>query len=112
MDYSKEWQGYRNARTLLFSLWLGYIPGVFVVHWIISKRMPSLAVGSSMVVALLWMAAFAASGIRFNSWPCPRCKNRFAGTNLYTYSYFARKCVHCGLAKFALHGEKADLYGN
>src|SRR5262252_8677343 len=54
------------------------------------------------VVALTWMGAFVVTGIRLPFWPCPRCGERFSTKGVYNKSFLARKCVHCGLPKYAV----------
>jgi uncharacterized metal-binding protein (TIGR02443 family) len=38
-------------------------------------------------------------GVRYQVGRCPRCGKWFSGAWWYNNSYFARKCVHCGLEK-------------
>jgi hypothetical protein len=51
-------------------------------------------------IAGSWVLAFLIVGWRLNWFRCPRCRNRFFSTWWY-HNPFARKCVHCGLPKWA-----------
>ena len=95
--YSEQWKNYRRWRRLLLLIFLGYIPGV----WLISTSLTRYLnwEHAEMVIALSWMFAFAVIGIRFTLWPCPRCGRGFFATWWYS-NQFARKCVHCGLPKW------------
>ena len=53
-------------------------------------------------IAIGWMVAFLVTGVRLNRWRCPRCGKLFCATKWYNKSFFARKCAHCGLPKFAI----------
>jgi ketosteroid isomerase-like protein len=52
------------------------------------------------VIGACWMAAFVVTGWRAALFPCPRCHKWFFATWWYR-NPFARKCVHCGLPKWA-----------
>jgi hypothetical protein len=54
------------------------------------------------VVAPIWMGAFMATGLRLQLWACCRCGERFSAKGWYNKGFLARKCVHCGLPKYAL----------
>lgn len=102
-DYTENWQRYRRARTILLLVWIGYLPGVPAIAWVISKVLRREANDLWIPVALVWMAAFAITGFRVQCWKCPRCGNWFSAKWYYNKSFLARKCVHCGLPKFATH---------
>jgi len=53
----------------------------------------------AVVIALMWMTAFAIAGWRTTYWRCPRCKKSFFAK--WYINQFARKCVHCGLKKWS-----------
>jgi hypothetical protein len=79
-------------------LWLGYLPGVIVLGWPLSR-----ALGSGLAylgVALAWMAAGLLVQFWAGSFRCPRCGNPFYRNWGYQGSW-ARRCAHCGLPKWA-----------
>jgi hypothetical protein len=98
-EYTKNWQRYRKLRNLFFAIWIGYIPAVGVFTMLVSKAFGTVTPG--FVFAGMWMVMFAVTGVRLSTWKCPRCGKWFAATWWYNKGFFARKCVHCGLPKFA-----------
>jgi hypothetical protein len=98
-EYQENWQRYRKLRNLYFVIWLGYIPAVYVFTVLMSKAFGTFF--PSFVFAGIWMLMFAATGARLSTWPCPKCGKWFSVSWWYNKSFFARKCVHCGLPKFA-----------
>lgn len=96
--YEQEWQGYRRIRNQWFLVFLAYVPVVGLVAFVSFKMFSSLI--PAFVAAFLWMALFLISGIRINSWRCPRCGETFSGKWWYSKGLLARRCVHCGLPKF------------
>jgi hypothetical protein len=104
--YQEDWRAYRRARNTFAFVFLTYIPaggiGASLGFWLFGS--PLLG----FVVVLTWMGAFLVTSIRLQCWPCPRCGERFSAKGWYNKGFLARKCVHCGLAKYALD----DLEGN
>ena len=92
------WRACQLRERLLVGLLLGYVPGVLVVGVSLNKL-----VGSGIpvfLVAVGWMFALAFAGIALKTFPCPRCGKHFFRSWRY-HNTFARKCVHCGLPKWA-----------
>jgi hypothetical protein len=88
----------RRRRRIGMALWLGYLPGVFVLGWLLSN-----ALGSGLAylgVALAWMAACLLVQFWAGSFRCPRCGHRFYRKWGYQGSW-ARACARCGLARWA-----------
>jgi len=102
MNYAKQWQSYRNHRNWFWLICASYLPGVYFGSLSVSYFVPSFHEQSFLLLALMWMAGFAYTGIKVNTWPCPRCGQRFSARDNYNLSLLARKCVHCGLPKLAL----------
>jgi hypothetical protein len=91
--------GYKRLRNWFWFIWLGYVPIVFAFMVLIRTLFGTFI--PSFVLALAWMTLFLVVGIRLSSWHCPRCGKWFSGAWWYSKGFFARKCVHCGLPKFA-----------
>jgi hypothetical protein len=100
-DYTECWRRYRRIRNLFWLMFLAYTPVVFVATDLSLKLFHSYSLGFAL--AIVWMAGWVVVGVRLNTWRCPRCGKWFAATWWYSKSFFARKCVHCGLPKYALH---------
>lgn len=102
-DYAASWQDLKRRRRLLWVLFLGYLPGVaalcFLVGWV-ATSMGGSQQGEVMcaVVALLWILAFAVAAIRLTFFRCPRCTRIFHST-WWRHNPFAHNCLHCGLAQ-------------
>jgi hypothetical protein len=95
--YRVGWSDYVRRRNTLWIVFLGYLPlGALVMLSLKYLRLP-YSIGMTLVIA--WFLAFPIVGIRYQLWKCPRCGKGFAYTWWYNKSYFARKCVHCGLTK-------------
>jgi hypothetical protein len=98
-DYREQWQRYRKLRNLFMWIFLGYFPVVFAFTVIVSKLFHSLAPG--FLLAGGWMLALVVVGTRLSEWWCPRCGKWYSATWGYNKGFFARKCVNCGLLKYA-----------
>jgi FtsH-binding integral membrane protein len=101
-DYSANWQAYRRLRNVWWVLLLAWLPSTIVFALISNAviRTPAPA----LVVAAVWLLTWMVVGALLQRWRCPRCGKWFSLTWFYGLGYFARKCVHCGLPKYAKHG--------
>jgi len=98
MTYEAKWKDYKRRRLTFLVICVSYVPGGFFIGFEFQKLFRSEV--SFYVVAIIWMIALVISGLRLTYWRCPRCGKFFfakwVGTN-----QFARKCLHCGLPKWA-----------
>ena len=92
------WDSYRKRRNIAVFAFIGYVPVVFSVG-VLSIRLFSTPT-PAFVLAFMWMAFAVVAGNIALRFPCPRCANWFFAKWWY-YNSFARRCVHCGLAKYA-----------
>ena len=92
------WQEYRKRLRLVTWLFIGYIPGVFILSYpamlVLGTQAPFYAVGG------LWIAALVIAWLRLGFFPCPRCAKSFSSTWWYS-NPLATSCVHCGFPKWA-----------
>lgn len=88
------WRSYRVWRTAMWALFFSYLPGVTLIGGLVRQFTSSDR--AVVVVAFVWMVAYALCGIRVGSARCPRCRNRLhmgrSGVNP-----FSRRCLHCGI---------------
>lgn len=92
------WQDYRKRRNLALFAFLGYTPVVFVIA-VATERLWHTAM-LAYVAAFSWMVFYAVASMRCSSFRCPRCGKWFFAKWWY-HNGFARRCVHCGLPKYA-----------
>jgi len=100
-DSVGPWQEYRRRRNLTLFAFLGYVPFVFIIAVVAERLFHSTTPG--FVVAVGWMIFLAVASIRCENFRCPRCRKRFFAKWWY-HNSFARRCVHCGLPKYASPG--------
>ena len=104
--YAKSWQQFRRwylTSWILFALWIPI--GMAMVRSTERLREPGLVI---VPVMLLWMAAWLTCTAVAHYWPCPHCGKRFFITpsGWRMPILFTSRCPHCGLAKYALSGDK------
>ncbi len=96
-DYSSAWQDYRRRRLWYYVIWLGGIPVIFILNYLLTKITHSEV--PFAVMAVSWMLGFLVLGLRISYFKCPRCNETFFKTFFY-HNPFARRCVHCQLPKY------------
>lgn len=99
------WQAYRKRRNLVWFAFLGYVPVCLLVAFVSFKLFSTLK--PAFVVAFAWMGFYVVAGNLFLRFPCPRCGKPFFAKWWY-YNGFARRCVHCGLRKYAQIGAESQ----
>ena len=102
-DYSTQWHEYKRLRNIYIGVLIAFLPTMFLVMLI-----DSLTVKSEVIPFLAFFGygiAALIAGARFNGFRCPRCGKWF---RIYAWWWspgflttFTRKCVHCGLPKYA-----------
>lgn len=92
------WRSCQIREWLVALIWLGYIPGVLALGYPLSKLTESET--PYIVVGLGWMLEFALAGLALSFFKCRRCQKRFFH-KWWWQNPFSRKCVHCGLPKWA-----------
>lgn len=96
--YTAQWLEYRKRNTLFWLVFLGFMPGVLLIGIPLSRLLNVDNVAG--LVAIIWMVAFVITGNYRAFWRCPRCRKPFFHKWWY-HNFFARKCVHCKLPKYA-----------
>jgi len=95
--YSQDWKRYRRLRFTAILFWLGILPYAWLLQFL-DEPFVSHTMRASLLVfyGAFWFVAIFC----FEFFSCPRCGQFFATTWLRNRSFFASKCVHCGLGKF------------
>ncbi len=103
-DYEAGWRDLKRRRIIFWAVFLGYIPGTMAVFLLVGLPVSALTGIKPdyffAAIALCWMVAFVVTSLRMTLFSCPRCKKSFFASWWY-HNSFARKCVHCGLPKWA-----------
>ena len=96
--YRRKWALYRRLRNWFWALTLGSVPATYALVWGFRKLNMELTF-APLILIFIW--AFV--GIRLNYLECPRCGNAMF-MRWPRQGFLQRKCVHCGLPKFAPNG--------
>jgi hypothetical protein len=91
------WRAYRRRAWLFWAAFLGGIPYTIVGGWFTEIH------GIRWVWWLLmawWGVSFFVTALRKGMFLCPRCGQEFFSRDGFGNT-FARKCLHCGLPKWA-----------
>lgn len=94
---NSPWRYLQTGEWVFWLLFVGFIPGVFVLVSLLDLFLDSDALFA--VVAVPWMVAFFVVGMRLARFRCPRCGKPFMRTWWY-HNGFTRHCVHCGLPRW------------
>lgn len=103
--YAAAWQRHRRWSWAFWLLFLGFVPGAPLLTVGLGRVFHSE--GLFLPITLGWMAAVGIAGACRSSLRCPRCGERFFRRGRQYRNEFARKCVNCGLPKWALADETA-----
>jgi hypothetical protein len=98
-ESSDPWQEYRKRRNLALFAFLGYMPVVFMFAVVTMRLFHSET--PAYVAAFSWMAFYAFTSLRFQSFRCPRCHKWFFIRWWPPPPPWPKRCVHCGLPKYA-----------
>src|ERR1700730_5261358 len=97
--YQERWQTYRRRRNLFFLLLATYIPCILLSRTAVEHGIGDSGVWYFFVMA--WSTAAMMAGIWTNVLVCPRCGKLFFWGSWPHRGFLQRRCVHCGLSKFA-----------
>jgi hypothetical protein len=93
-----SWNEYRRRRNIMLFAFVGYVPIIFGLGVLSAHLFSTLT--PALVLAFAWMTFLVVAGNFSLRFPCPRCGKWFFAKWWY-YKGFARRCVHCGLPKYA-----------
>jgi Zn ribbon nucleic-acid-binding protein len=106
-DSSAKWTHYKKVRNLYLIIVISFLPLAFVA---LELARPHIVVVFTLF-AVPYFLAMLIAGYRFTLWRCPRCGNTFTDWWRLNKGIFARRCVHCGLAKYASSNPEARALG-
>jgi uncharacterized membrane protein YfcA len=96
--YRAKWEEYRHTRRANLLLLVAGVPGAMATSWL-SAALGSDALGP--LFAAVWLIAWAFTAFRLATWRCPRCAKHYFQDG-FTSNVFARRCLHCRLAKWSV----------
>jgi hypothetical protein len=104
--YVDSWTALGRRWRQFFVVWLGGFVMAFALAYLSYQLFHTFALG--WVAAAAWMLGFLVTGIRVQSFPCPRCgqpyfarRGTLAGIPWFSNNVFRRTCGSCGLPKGA-----------
>src|SRR5438874_5759306 len=100
--YVHRWRVYRVLSLIRTVVWCGF-PAFLVIRWIY----PDVGRILTRNTGMAWLVTCAIAHVVVMMWRCPRCGKPFFLSWLKG-NFLARRCLHCGLPKYAMNGS-ADL---
>ena len=97
ISYAAAWQTYRKRRVAFMAAVFSFAVLLALVGLVPT---PALFASYWWTVAPFFFVWFTIAGFRLTYWHCPRCNKPFF-TRLLWGNLFARRCLHCGLAKWS-----------
>lgn len=97
--YAAAWRQYKRRRA---TFWLAYLGG-FAALFLATSLYVNLTGRPANWLSpfgLLLLLLYAVTAIRLTRWKCPRCEQPFHLLGIYR-NCFSRRCLHCGLPKWA-----------
>lgn len=102
--YDDLWKRYRRLKLAFVFSNLGIL-GVAALAFISAHRQSSNF--AFFISGTAWFVWYSISYERFRRFPCPRCGHYFSSSWRAYLRTSARKCLHCGLERFALASQPA-----
>jgi|SRR3989442_11728337 len=107
-NYESDWREYRRLVRRCLLIWLGYLPVCGLAAYVGAKLLDSFK--PVFVVWLFWVGLLLYYGNAVQGWRCPRCGEWFFRTSWINWP-LARRCLHCGLPKYAKEGQEFKAPG-
>ena len=102
-DYEQRWRAHRRGTWAVALLFLTFIPAGIFVAPLINKLLPPAA-DAEWVIFPVWFVGIIISAFYLMHRRCPRCRKYFYSKSWH-HNPYARKCLHCGLRKYAAADE-------
>ena len=111
-DHVGSWRAYRWWSRAFWLAFLAYLPALALADRVVRRARGDAANTTTLCFAVLWMIAFAVAGYQKSNFSCPRCREMFFRSwddrpwrKTWRSNPFARRCLHCGLPKWADAGD-------
>lgn len=95
--YAAAWRGYRRRDRWVRVTLLGFPLGGVLLGMLLNRLFNAELLPWSV---LGWAGLVVVTTHRARALPCPRCGASFYSSRL-SYNMLARRCMHCGLPKWA-----------
>ena len=106
VDYTEHWRQYRKFLRLYYLVSWGGFVALATLFFLNLYNVNKLGFIVPMAIALaIWVIAVLVTATRILFFRCPRCGKYFSVVRWWwNKGQYARKCVHCGLPKYANSG--------
>jgi hypothetical protein len=98
-DHQGEWGNYKKHRNQFTVVSAACLTLALAFAYLTDRVYHTYVPG--YIFGVFWLMSFAFTRSRLQAFPYPRCGKRFFKTAWYG-NILARRCVHCGLAKYAI----------
>jgi len=95
--YNIHWQDFRRRNRLAILLFLGYLPVVGTLGYLLSAFVTSEI--PLITIAVFWTLVWLWACLRVCTFHCPRCGKLYC-INKYFVATLGRRCPHCGLRRY------------
>ena len=106
VSYSEQWATLRNLERIEFWALFSLIPLFLILATLPGEFGTNVP---TFPIIAIWFVFVVAADYAALSFSCPRCDKPFFRT-LFFRNGFAKKCVHCGLQKWADQGPPASEF--
>ena len=103
--YADAWREYRRRTRLAWLLFIGFIPLLALVA-LVTRADHGGGDFIFSITALIWFIVWTITSLRLGRFQCPRCKRDYFH-KWPVQNGFARRCLHCGLRKWAVDDEES-----
>lgn len=110
-SYDAAWRAYRWWSRAFWLVFVGFLPAMALLDRVVRRAAGDTANTTTMVAAFAWMLGFALAGYQRGNFACPRYGQSVFRTwddrpwrQGWRSNPFARRCLHCGLPKWAESG--------
>ena len=107
--YAPAWRRYRRWRRAFWLVFVAFLPTVAAIDRAVRSRYGEVANSVTTWVALGALAVWWVTGLMSGNFVCPRCGGTFFSKwdgrpwrQATQSNMFARRCMQCGLPKWAL----------
>ena len=99
--YEAAWRHFSRLQGALI-LCVAFFPLCFIAVNVVVSGLAVPPAFAKVAIWGSWFVAFAVASFRYTYFRCPRCSERYF-MKFPCRNQFARRCLHCGLPKWAVN---------